>query len=95
MDQIVFFTGLTCLVFGGGLGFFLSTNYSRRLLFTLEQEEKALQEKGDAAGAQAAGEEIVLLRVLAPRYARLFLRTGLVLLALYFLLLKLLPRLAG
>jgi len=95
MDQILFFTGLSFLVVGVALNVFLFTNYSRRLLYTLEQEEKAMHEKGDAAGALAVGEEIVLLRVLTPRYARFFLRGGLVLLALYFFLMKLLPRLAA
>lgn len=95
MDQILFFAGLTCLVFGAGLHVFLMTRYSRRRLDELEQEERALQEKGDAAGAQAVGEEIVLIRVLTPRYARLLVRGGAVLLALYFLLMKLLPRLVG
>lgn len=95
MDQILFIVGLTCIVFGAGLSLFLLSNYSRRLLFKLEQEEKALQEKGDVAGAQAATEEIILLRILTPRYARLFLRLGLVILVLYFVLFKLLPRLAG
>lgn len=85
MDQIVLVAGVTFLVFGLGLTFFLITNYYRRLTAKRDLQLKELTDAGDAAGAEAMEQEILLLRVLVPRYARKLRNYGLGLLALYFL----------
>jgi hypothetical protein len=69
-----------------GLHLFLFTDYSRQLLYSLEQEQKAKQEQGDAASVQSIDEEIVLLRFLTPRYARRLFNLGAILLGVYFIM---------
>jgi len=86
LDQIIFIIGLTLFVFGAGMNVFLFTNYSRKLLYGLEQEQKKRQEEGAPAAAEAVEEEIILLRHLLPKYSRLFFNWGAILLGLHFIL---------